>query len=215
MTSGAEPGPVDDPARLLDALSRINAARRDPVHSPARVGGLLEGFERLVATLPGGDRGPAGAASLAELEALLSGEGAGDAVTELRRYLEPVLDRLMEELLDHPERRLAAYGSLLPGEDNHHHVATLVGRWVPGTVEGALIDRGWTARQGYPGFVPRVSGARVAVKVFESLALPEAWGRLDAFEGASCRRILIPVETESGRVVCNIYEWIGRVTPRP
>ena len=216
MTSGEpKPGPACDPAGLRDALSRINDARREPEYSPARLGGLLEGFERLVETLQGEDRRMAGAASLTELEALLGAEGAEDAAAELRRYLEPLLDRLLEGLLDYPERRLAAYGSLLPGEDNHHHVATLVGHWAEGTVEGTLFDRGWAERQGYPGFLPGGAGDRVVVGVFHSLALPGAWERLDRFEGPNYRRILMPVETESGRVVCNIYEWIGPTDQTP
>lgn len=220
MTSGqAEAGSAGDEGALDEALSRINRARREAAFSPARVGGLLDGFERLIESLPGGGtgegRGPAGAASLAELEALLEAEGAGEATTALRRYLEPLLDRLLEGLLDHPERRLAVYGSLLPGEDNHHHVSMLAGRWTPGTVAGRLLDRGWAERKGYPGFLPEmpggpgVSGEAVAVRVFESFALPDAWERLDAFEQPFYRRILIAVDAEAGRSVCNIYEWTG------
>lgn len=217
MNSGAaEAGPAGDEGGLGEALARINLARREAAFSPARVGGLLDGFERLIESLPGGGpgegRAPAGAASLAELEALLEAEGAGEATAALRRYLEPLLDRLLEGLLDHPERRLAVYGSLLPGEDNHHHVAMLAGRWTRGTVAGRLLDRGWAERKGYPGFLPEepgVPGAAVAVQVFESLALPDAWERLDAFEQPFYRRILIPVDAEAGRSVCNIYEWTG------
>ena len=210
MTLGAaETGAADDPERLRDALARINAARRAPAYGPARVGALLGGFERLVEALPGERPRAAGAESLAELEGLLGAQGAEEGAEALRRYLEPLLDRLLEGLLDYPERRLAAYGSLLPGEDNHHHIATLVGRWTRGTVEGRLLDRGWAERRGYPGFLARVPGDPVAVNVFESLALPGAWERLDAFEGAAYRRILIRVETEAGPVVSNIYEWLG------
>ena len=214
----AEAGPVGDEGGLGEALARINRARREAAFSPARVGGLLDGFERLVESLPGGatggGRGPAGAASLAELETLLEAEGAGEATAALRCYLEPLLDRLLEGLLNHPERRLAVYGSLLPGEDNHHHVAMLAGRWTRGTVAGRLLDRGWAERKGYPGFLPGGSGEpgeAVAVRVFESLALPDAWERLDAFEQPFYRRILISVDAEAGRSVCNIYEWTGPV----
>ncbi|WP_419940069.1 gamma-glutamylcyclotransferase family protein [Candidatus Palauibacter sp.] len=230
MTAGGPaPGPIRDPAPLRGALSRLNEARLAPEGSFARLAALLSGFEELAAVLPGEDRRPGAAGALAELEALLAEPGAETGAAALRGYLEPILERLIEALLDHPERRLAAYGSLLPGENNHHHVATLVGRWVDGTVEGTLHDRGWAARQGYPGFVPgtagdRVgtSGERVAVKVFESLALPEAWDRLDAFEGAAYRRILAPVETRVGTGagsetawrVCNIYQ-LTDLAPRP
>lgn len=221
------PARIRDPAPLRGALSRLNEARLAPEHSSARLGALLSGFEELAAVLPGEDRRPGeddrpgAAGALAELEALLAEPGAGTGAAALRGYLEPILERLIEALLDHPERRLAAYGSLLPGENNHHHVAALVGRWVEGTVEGTLHDRGWAARQGYPGFVPGASGDRVAVKVFESLALPEAWDRLDAFEGAAYRRILAPIEMKSGTEagsetvwrVCNIYELTDVARP--
>ena len=223
MTAGGPaPGPIRDPAPLRGALSRLNEARLAPEGSFARLAALLSGFEELAAVLPGEDRRPGAAAALAELEALLAEPGAETGAAALRGYLEPILERLIEALLDHPERRLAAYGSLLPGENNHHHVATLVGRWVDGTVEGTLHDRGWAARQGYPGFVPGTSGERVAVKVFQSLALPEAWDRLDAFEGAAYRRILAAVETRVGTGagsetawrVCNIYQ-LTDLAPRP
>ena len=158
---------------------------------------------------------------MAELEALLDEPGAETGAAALRGYLEPILERLVEALLDHPERRLAVYGSLLPGENNHHRVAPLSGRWVDGTVEGTLHDRGWAARRGYPGFVPGSAGDRVAVKVLESPALPGAWDRLDAFEGETYRRILALVEmapgTGAGRGtmwrVCNIYELSDLARP--
>ena len=234
MTSdGPERGTVRDPAALRGALSRLNEARLAPEGSFDRLGALLSGFEELAAALPGADRGrdesrgpgegrrSDAAGALAELEALLAEPGAEGGAAALRGYLEPILERLIEALLDHPERRLAVYGSLLPGENNHHHVAALVGRWVEGTVEGTLHDRGWAARQGYPGFVPGSSGDRVAVKVLESSGLPDAWERLDAFEGEAYRRILAPVEmapgtgagSETAWRVCNIYELTDLARP--
>ncbi len=224
---GPEPGPVRDPAVLRGALARLNEARLAPERSFDRLGALLSGFEELAKVLPGADRRPGeerrsdAAGALAELEALLAEPGAEGGAAALRGYLEPILERLIEALLDHPERRLAVYGSLLPGENNHHHVAALVGRWVEGTVEGTLHDRGWAARQGYPGFVPGSSGDRVAVKVLESSGLPAAWERLDAFEGEAYRRILAPVEmapgtgagSETAWRVCNIYELTDIARP--
>lgn len=224
---GPAPDPVRDPAALRGVLSRLNEARLAPQGSFARLDALLSGFEELAAVLPGEDRRssedrrPGAAGALAELEALLAEPGTETGTAALRGYLEPILERLIEVLLDHPERRLAVYGSLLPGENNHHHVATLVGRWVEGTVEGTLHDRGWAARQGYPGFVAGSSGDRVAVKVLESLALPDAWDRLDAFEGKAYRRILAPIEMKSGTGagsetvwrVCNIYELTDLAGP--
>lgn len=242
---GPEPDPIRDPGALRGALRRLNEARLAPEGSFDRLGALLSGFEELAAVLPGVDRGrgesrrpdadlgpgesygpgesrrPDAAGALAELEALLAEPGDEGGAAALRGYLEPILERLIEALLDHPERRLAVYGSLLPGENNHHHVAALVGRWVEGSVEGTLQDRGWAARQGYPGFVPGGSGDRVAVKVLESPGLPDAWERLDAFEGEAYRRILAPVEMASGTGagsgtvwrVCNIYELTDIARP--
>lgn len=88
---------------------------------------------------------------------------------------------------------LAVYGSLAPGRPNHHVVAPLGGEWTEGVVEGELSPVGWGATLGYPAFRPQVGGAAVAVQVLTSARLPEAWTRLDAFEGPEYRRILVPV----------------------
>jgi gamma-glutamylcyclotransferase (GGCT)/AIG2-like uncharacterized protein YtfP len=90
-------------------------------------------------------------------------------------------------------RRLAVYGTLAPGRQNHHVVAPLGGEWVEGLVVGDLSAEGWGATLGYPAFRPRAGGAAIAVQVLTSAALPAAWPELDAFEGAEYRRILVPV----------------------
>ncbi len=208
MTSGgAASGIAHDSTRLAEALGCINAARRFP-KSSARLKALYSGFEMLLEAVPGGspDRGPDGVGSLAELDSILAREGAEAGADALRDFLEPILDRLIEALLDFPEGRLATYGSLLRGEDNHHRVATLVGNWIDGTVEGTLHDRGWAARQGYPGLHHHIPGPPVPVGVLQSAALPGAWDRLDEFEGEGYRRILVPVETENATLVCYLYE---------
>lgn len=88
---------------------------------------------------------------------------------------------------------LAVYGTLAPGRPNHHVVAPLGGEWTAGVVVGELSPVGWGATLGYPAFRPRADGAAVAVQVLTSDRLPEAWTRLDAFEGPAYRRILVPV----------------------
>lgn len=90
-------------------------------------------------------------------------------------------------------RTLAVYGTLAPGEPNHHVVAPLGGEWTDGVVEGDLHPVGWGAILGYPAFLPRPGGAAVAVKVLTAPKLAEAWPDLDRFEGVEYRRILIPV----------------------
>ena len=88
---------------------------------------------------------------------------------------------------------LAVYGTLAPGQPNHHVVAPLGGEWTDGLIEGDLLPAGWGAALGYPGFRPRVGGAAVAVQVLTAPLLATAWPTLDRFEGPEYQRILVPV----------------------
>ena len=63
---------------------------------------------------------------------------------------------------------LAVYGTLAPGQPNHHGVAPLEGEWTVGLIEGDLLPVGWGADLGYPGFRPRVGGEAVAVQVLSA-----------------------------------------------
>jgi gamma-glutamylcyclotransferase (GGCT)/AIG2-like uncharacterized protein YtfP len=90
---------------------------------------------------------------------------------------------------------LAVYGTLAPGEPNHHVVSPLGGAWTDGVVEGDLYPVGWGAALGYPAFRPRAGGPDVAVRVLTAPALSTEWPRLDRFEGPGYRRILVPVFT--------------------
>lgn len=90
---------------------------------------------------------------------------------------------------------LAVYGTLAPGQPNHHVVAPLGGAWTDGVIEGDLFPVGWGATLGYPAFRPRAGGAEVAVKVLAAPALESVWAGLDRFEGPGYRRILVPVFT--------------------
>jgi gamma-glutamylcyclotransferase (GGCT)/AIG2-like uncharacterized protein YtfP len=108
--------------------------------------------------------------------------------------------------------RLAVYGSLAPGRQNHHIVQPLGGTWTPGIVEGDLAVFGWGAAIGYPALTLRPGGPAVSVQVLASPGLPTAWADLDAFEGAEYRRVLVPVWSDADRTarvlvaVANIYE---------
>ncbi len=88
---------------------------------------------------------------------------------------------------------LAVYGTLAPGQPNHHVLAPLGGEWTDGLIEGDLIPLGWGAALGYPGFRPRAGGDAVAVKVLTAPSLATAWPDLDRFEGPGYRRILMPI----------------------
>ena len=79
--------------------------------------------------------------------------------------------------------RLAVYGSLQPGRENHYLLAKYPGTWSRGRVRGDLINAGWGAAGGYLGLIPRDDGPWVAVQVFESESLADAWQELDEFEG--------------------------------
>ena len=102
--------------------------------------------------------------------------------------------------------RLAVYGSLAPGEVNHHHLADLVGAWQSGTVRGRLIPHGWGDGLGFPALIWDQTADAVEVQLFTSEDLPAHWSRLDTFEGDQYRRILVSVELTDGRcVMANIY----------
>lgn len=113
----------------------------------------------------------------------------------------------VERLLDFPGCRLAVYGSLAPGKKNHHQMAGMEGTWRRAVLRGSLRNAGWGAGQGFPGFVWDGTETPIAAQAFTSRDLPQHWVRLDEFEGAEYRRILVPAEIESGEIeICNVYE---------
>jgi gamma-glutamylcyclotransferase (GGCT)/AIG2-like uncharacterized protein YtfP len=108
-----------------------------------------------------------------------------------------------------PDTRLATYGTLGPGRPNHGQLNGLSGRWLVGHVRGSLVQAGWGAELGYPGLILDAHGPPVEVDVFESLALPQHWHRLDAFEGPGYRRVAIEVSTAEGDLPASIYVLKG------
>jgi gamma-glutamylcyclotransferase (GGCT)/AIG2-like uncharacterized protein YtfP len=121
-------------------------------------------------------------------------DASGSAVGSDRRRAERQLDDLFRT-----SHTLAVYGTLAPGQPNHHVVAPLGGEWTDGLIEGDLLPMGWGAALGYPGFRPRVGGDAVAVQVLTAPLLATAWPTLDRFEGPGYQRILVPVfSTELG-----------------
>jgi gamma-glutamylcyclotransferase (GGCT)/AIG2-like uncharacterized protein YtfP len=104
------------------------------------------------------------------------------------------------------EHRLAVYGSLAPGEVNHHVLGGLRGTWRDGTVRGDLHPVGWGVTYGFPALAWRADGPAVPVKLFESRDLPAHWSRLDAFEGKGYRRVVVPVTVEGeGELPAHVY----------
>lgn len=110
------------------------------------------------------------------------------------------LDRV-ESSYDSPARRLVSYGTLRPGECNHHIVADVKGEWIPGIVRGSLA-----VEFGYLVLSWDEEGEDIEVLVLNSRALPSHYPRIDEFEGTNYSRALVPVHLQDGRIqVCNVY----------
>jgi len=111
------------------------------------------------------------------------------------------------ESIYQPSHRLAVYGSLAPGKENHAQVENIPGSWEGDLyIEGKLLDRGWAQRLGYPAFHWIPDGSKVSIMLFVSESLPAHWDRLDKFEGEEYSRILVPVFDSRGLfTVANLY----------
>lgn len=122
------------------------------------------------------------------------------------------LEREVEERFG-ASLRLAVYGSLAPGEVNHHAIADLPGTWEDVIVTGVLHAPAPGSPSPFPVLRWRAGGPPVAARLFVSDALPAHWGRLDEFEGSAYRRILVPVHSERGDMlaVANLYADAGDV----
>jgi gamma-glutamylcyclotransferase (GGCT)/AIG2-like uncharacterized protein YtfP len=103
------------------------------------------------------------------------------------------------------DHRLAVYGTLAPGRENHHQMAGMAGTWRPGSVRGHLVPEGWGAALGYPALMLDPAGPLVPVQLFESADLPAHWPRLDDFEGPGYRRTPVTVALDDGPIEAWIY----------
>lgn len=110
------------------------------------------------------------------------------------------------------DRRLAAYGTLQPGQSNHQQMAGIAGTWRAGSVRGHLHQSGWGAAVGFPGLVADSAGPEVPVSLFESDDLVDHWPRLDDFEGEGYVRTTVEVATADGVVEAQIYLLAPEVT---
>ncbi|HWR13626.1 MAG TPA: gamma-glutamylcyclotransferase family protein [Terriglobales bacterium] len=114
---------------------------------------------------------------------------------------------MSDQKFEDSDKRLAVYGSLAPGKENHWVLASMNGCWARGVVRGQLHPEGWGATSGFPALVFDEDGPEVPVFVFESDELPQNWARLDEFEGKDYRRTVVPVKLDSGGFVrCCVYE---------
>lgn len=189
----------------MRALRALNEA--DPGDPLERTTACLATLDQLAAgTRPNRrEGGNADAHAFSELEPLVTGKREPLVVQAVGEFLSPLLERMVETLLDFPGHRLAVYGSLAPGEANHDILDGIEGDWVDGSVRGERFEEGWGAGLGYPGFRWDPEAESIPVQVFSSPELPEHWERIDRFEGPSYRRILVPVQTVAVVIVCNLY----------
>ncbi|MFK7891909.1 MAG: gamma-glutamylcyclotransferase family protein [Granulosicoccus sp.] len=93
-------------------------------------------------------------------------------------------------------QRLFIYGTLAPGQVNHHVVADIPGDWQRASVRGTVIQLHCGPTEVYPGLIPgsddELAGT-VEGWVFSSEHLHSHWQRLDEFEGDEYERIVICV----------------------
>jgi gamma-glutamylcyclotransferase (GGCT)/AIG2-like uncharacterized protein YtfP len=104
------------------------------------------------------------------------------------------------------DTRLASYGTLAPGRENHAQVEQLNGHWVEGIVRGRAATNTKGRWVGYPGFVLDPDGEDIPVFILQSDDLPAHWHHLDAFEGEAYRRVTATAQTANGPVDVSIYE---------
>ncbi len=104
-------------------------------------------------------------------------------------------------------QQLVVYGTLAPGEPNHHQLAACPGTWARAAV------RGRRAMRQFPVFTYDAAAPLVPVLWLTSASLPPHWARLDAFEGPDYRRILVPVWL--GEQWVNVAHLYAAVAPVP
>lgn len=98
-------------------------------------------------------------------------------------------------------QRLFVYGTLAPGEKNHHLLAGLDGKWEEATVKGYRHETGWGCTEGFPGLVLDLEGETVQGFLFTSKELGTCWRELDEFEGEEYCRVMAVVQTPQGEEI--------------
>ena len=98
------------------------------------------------------------------------------------------------------DRHLLVYGSLAPGECNHHRVSSWGGAWSTATVPGTIVQRRWKE------FCWQPDGQPLPMRLLTA-PTPIDWRDLDEFEAdEDYRRIVVLAATDHGPVVGNLYQ---------
>lgn len=115
----------------------------------------------------------------------------------------PLLNLIFEYIFGFPNKKLAVYGTLLPGKPNHQIIADLKGEWVNGNIRGRI-----EVRDNLSVFFWDLNAELLKIQIFLSEQLPNEYDRLDKFEGALYNRIWILFETnDNEKHIGNIYAW--------
>lgn len=111
-----------------------------------------------------------------------------------------VFQEVADAVLCSPNRRLAVYGTLAPGEVNHFVIEPVGGTWSDVELEGEMGE--WA---GYPMFEWVTSGGHAKASLVESQTLASFWPRLDQFETDHYARHLVPFTADGVVGVTNCY----------
>ena len=106
--------------------------------------------------------------------------------------------------------RMAFYGTLRRGGENHYEVRSIPGEWHDATVRGWVYDITWGPVDGYPGITLDPGAPPAAVDVLDSDDLEKHLRRIDAFEGPGYRRIEVDVTLADGTATT---AWIYEADP--
>jgi gamma-glutamylcyclotransferase (GGCT)/AIG2-like uncharacterized protein YtfP len=120
---------------------------------------------------------------------------------EVSKIVRPVLKDMLDFVLDRPSQKLAIYGTLRPGQPNHH-ILDIDGTWLPVTLPGVINEE-----DGLPVF-RFAPDASVDAELFLSSILPTRWQRLDEFEGSRYQRVLGLYRSDDLTGVANVYEGV-------
>jgi gamma-glutamylcyclotransferase (GGCT)/AIG2-like uncharacterized protein YtfP len=113
----------------------------------------------------------------------------------------PVLEDMLDFVMDRPSHKFVAYGTLRPGQLNHSVINDIAGTWRPVTLPGRVDDK-----DGLPAF--RYAGdSNTPAELLVSPGLPNNWRRLDEFERDRYERNLGLYRDNGVLGVGNVYIW--------
>ncbi len=105
---------------------------------------------------------------------------------------------------ENPDHHLIVYGTLVPGGMNHYLLAGLPGTWEKCFIRGQMGES-W----GFKAFRYDAAGPEHPAWLLTSAALPGKFPELDAFEGESYQRRIIPARVGIRQVWAHVYEGRG------